>query len=112
LFGNANPTIFYLLGNANNFIHLDFQAASNVRLRYNASGAGVQTGNYNPATLNAGTKYMLDVLFHPGGMMLFIDGILRINIIAACVFNVPLATMYWGSTNLGTQQYDVIASGS
>ena len=111
LFGNATPTIAHIYGDANNYIILDWSAANTIRLRYNAGGAGVQTGTWNATgAIVAGTNYNFDLRYTGSGMKLYINGALVITISAGVSFSVIPTTAYWGSDSSTTQQVDAVFS--
>ena len=89
----------------------DWSAANTIRLRYNAGGAGVQTGTYDATgAIVAGTAYSMDLRYTGGGMKLYINSGLVLNISAGVSFSVIPTTAYWGSDNSTTQQTDAVFS--
>ena len=111
LIGNATPVICSLYADANNYILLDWSAANTIRLRYNAGGAGVQTGTWDATGLIvAGTLYNMEIRYTSSGMKLYVDGNPMISISAGVGFSVVPTTAYWGSDNSYTQQNDFVIS--
>jgi hypothetical protein len=111
LIGNATPVICSLYADANNYILLDWSAANTIRLRYNAGGAGVQTGTWNcTGLIVAGTLYEMDIRYTSSGMKLYVNGNPVISISAGVGFSVVPTTAYWGSDNSYVQQTDAVYS--
>jgi hypothetical protein len=110
LFGNLTPTEAYFFGDATNYIHLDWSAANTLRLRYNAGGAGVQTGTWatGGGLIVPGTQYATRLEYSPTGMKVFVQNALRIQIFAPVIFSTVPTIVYWGSDNLTTQQIDAV----
>jgi hypothetical protein len=109
LFGNATPVIAHLYVDANNYILLDWSLANTIRLRYNAGGAGVQTGTYNATgAIVAGTRYILEIRYTGGAMHLRIDNILVLTITAPTVFTIVPTVANWLHDNLFLQQNDAV----
>lgn len=112
LLGNLTPAICELRADANNYILLDWSAANTLRLRYNAGGAGVQTGTWatGGGAIVAGTKYKIEIIYTGGAMYVRVDGVAVITITAATVFSVVPTTAYWGSDSSYAQQNDFVIS--
>jgi hypothetical protein len=111
LFGNATPIVAYVYGDANNYITLDWSAANTLRLRYNASGGGVQTGTWDATgAIVAGTIYAMEIKYTGAAMTFSVDNVLRITITAASIFSTALATFYPGSDATPANQFDAVYS--
>jgi hypothetical protein len=109
LFGNATPVICHLYADANNYILLDWSAANTIRLRYNAGGAGVQTGTWNATGLIvAGTQYILEISYTGSVMYLKINTVTVITILAPTIFTVIPTTANWLHDNVFAQQNDAV----
>jgi hypothetical protein len=109
LFGNLTPVICSLYADANNYILLDWSAANTLRLRYNAGGAGVQTGTWDATgAIVAGTLYLITIQYKAGYMLVKINGVTRITIPALVNFSVIPTLAYWGSDNSYAQQIDAV----
>jgi hypothetical protein len=108
-FGNATPAITQIYGGANDYITLDYSAANTMRLRYNANGAGVQTGTWDcTGAIVAGTTYIIEVRYTSGGMKVYVDGTERISISAAVAFGTVPTMFYAGQLQAGTSQNDCV----
>lgn len=108
-FGNATPAIAQIYGDADDYITLDWSAANTIRLRYNANGAGVQTGTWDATgAIVAGTTYQMEIKYLPSGMELIVDGTTRITITAAVAFGTVPTSFYPGSLQAGGSQVDAV----
>jgi hypothetical protein len=108
-FGNATPTIVQYFGNGANYFYLWFTAASNIRMTMLANAVG---SNANWATGGAffvpGVTHIFMIIYGPGNMWLYVDGVLRATITAATNFGVVAANAYYGSNNVGATQVDAV----
>jgi hypothetical protein len=109
LIGNATPRVATFYGDANNYIIVDWSAANTLRLRFNAAGGGEQSATWNATgAIAAGTQYTIEIEYRGAWMTLKVDGTTRITVIAATVFTIIPATVYWGSDDSYTQQFDSV----
>ena len=89
-------------GGANNYIDVVWNNVNNLRLQFNANGAGIQIGNWatGGGAIVPDTTYQMEVRYGTAWMRLYIDGVLRITINAPTGFTwgFPIPH-YWGSTD-------------
>jgi len=106
-FGSPSPDIAWFYGDADDYIFVDYSAASILRLVFQANGGGEQSGTWNPATMNAGTTYTVKIKGAANSKMeLYVDGVLRITISQPCAWGTTPATAYWGHHYAGGLSYD------
>lgn len=110
---DTNATLVYVLGDATNYLRLYWTAANNLRLEYNASGAGVQTANWatGGAAFVANTTYAMKLTYTGGGATLRVNNVAQITITAATGFTWPaVITVYWGSNTTILNHVDAVYS--
>jgi hypothetical protein len=103
--------IVALFPNANNNIDLFWNTANTLRLRFTADGAALQQADWltGGGAIVAGAEYMIDIIYTPVWMRLYIDGILRITITAATGFVWPAPlTMNWLTNGSTIRQADAV----
>ncbi|MBP9759390.1 prepilin-type N-terminal cleavage/methylation domain-containing protein [Candidatus Dojkabacteria bacterium] len=108
-FGFTKPVIAHLYIDANNSLKLYKENATILRLTGVWNGVSVD-GDWSSPTLNAGTKYNMEITYESStSMKLIVDGVERINIaLTGKKFGVtPSGILYLGSDNTGSNQYDM-----
>ena len=106
-FGASSPDVLWLWGDGNNYLYIDWSAASILRLNFNANAGGDQSGTWNPATMNAGTTYTIKLKGKRNSKMeLYVDGNLRITISQPSAWGTTPSTAHWGHHYAGGLSYD------
>ena len=106
-FGASSPDVLWLWGDANNYLYVDFQAASIFRLVVNVGGGGEVADKWDPATLDAGTTYTIKIKGKRNSKVeMFVDGILRCTINQPITWGTTPSTAHWGHHYAGGLSYD------
>ena len=109
-FGFANPVIASIYGDANDYIKLVKVSDTVLRAEAQFNGTSVNADTSSGPTLNAGTMYIIKVSYIQGGnLSLSIDGssVATGAIGASTAFSTTPTTIYFGSDNAGSNQYDL-----
>jgi hypothetical protein len=87
-------------------------AANQIRLEFDAGGAGVQQDNWNCAgAITADTTYLMEVLYTAAFVRLYVDHVVQAEIIAPVTFTTIPTILYWGLLQAGNQQVDAVFAG-
>ncbi|MBP9759242.1 hypothetical protein KBD45_06100, partial [Candidatus Dojkabacteria bacterium] len=108
-FGFTKPVIAHLYIDANNSLKLYKESATVLRLTGVWNGV-IVNGDWTNPTLNAGTKYNIEINYDSNGSMkLLVDNTERISVaLSGKKFGVdPAGLLYIGSDNTGSNQYDM-----
>lgn len=108
---DATAWIMRTDGGVNNFIDVVWNVANNLRLQFNANGAGIQIGDWatGGGQIVPGTTYQMRVRWWANRMRLYIDDVLRITITAPTGFVWPFPVPhYWGSTDTLVSHCDAV----
>jgi len=98
-------------GGVNNYIDVVWNVANNLRMQFNAAGAGIQIGNWatGGGAIVVGTTYQMRIRYWANRMRLYIDNVLRITINAPTGFVWPFPVPhYWGSTDTLVSHCDAV----
>ena len=108
--GISVPVVFEQYQDANNYIKVDWSAANTLRLRFNAKGAGEQSGTVSMSgDWSADARKVCQVEYSTTQMILRLDDVDKITISQPAEFAAaPTAAAYFGSDRSGTNQADVI----
>lgn len=107
-YGNAAPTLLHVWGDATNYVRVYATAANNIRLEYDAGGAGVQVANWNcTGLIVAGTTYKMEARGAGGAWVrLYVDNAVVAEIVNPFLFTTVPTVAYGGSLQDSTQQAD------
>ncbi|MFA5136619.1 MAG: LamG-like jellyroll fold domain-containing protein [Patescibacteria group bacterium] len=111
MFGSTAPEIIHLSTNedADDYIKLYRYDDSTLRLAASFAGNVVNADWTDPPVLNAGTTYNLEISYSAGGYLkLLVNGTEEAStaIDKTYAFGTVPATVYFGSNNSGSNQYD------
>lgn len=105
--GVAIPNVARIRFDGTRYIHLFFAAANILRFIFD-DGGGAHQADWNPATLNAGTEYLIEIKYNASEMILKVDGVIRITITQPINFTAIPTTTWWGTNQGGSNQADAV----
>ena len=85
-YGIGTPRIFYIYGDASNYLTLTCQVANTIRLGLNANGVSTGANWDCTGLVEAGTKYLLDITYSATKCVVKIDGVVVITATQAINF--------------------------
>ena len=109
-FGTTTPVIAHLYGDANDYIKIVKVSDTVLRAEAQLNGTAINADTSVAPTLNAGTTYIIKVTYLQGSFLkLYIDGVEKAStaIGASTAFSTTPTTIYFGSDNSSTNQYDL-----
>ena len=108
-FGVTTPYELHWYEDANNYMYVYWSAANTLDLKYNAKGAGEQTGQANmTGAWTAGARKLTTLEWGASSCKLDLDGVNKITIAQPASFTAMTANFYFGSNKDGANQSDSV----